>query len=369
MELRDVAQDLVARARRAGADAADAVVGDSDGLEVGIRLGEVEKLKRSRERRAGLRVFVNGATGDRVERRPVAGGLDTLVTDAIALARVTAPDTYGGLPDAADLATAFRICSSTTPRSRRSSRGPRSSAAARPRTRRAPRRTRSRTPRRRVRLRRRPGRARVEPRRRSARTARRAFRCRPCRSRRATARCSATTGTRRAAGSTASSPADAIGREAARRTLRRLGARRVPTGEYPIVFDPDVAASLVRHLAGAISGSSLYRRASFLLDSLGQTIAAPGVTIIDDPLRPGGLASRPFDGEGVASTRRTIVRAGRARELSPRHVFGAPPRAPDDGPCGRAAGDAPGVSPTNLYLEPGPHHARGIIGSVSKGST
>src|SRR4029079_18398763 len=91
------------RARRAGADAADAVVGDSDGLEVGIRLGEVEKLKRSRERRAGLRVFVNGATAIASSGDLSAGGLDTLVTDAIALARVTAPDSYGGLRDAAGL--------------------------------------------------------------------------------------------------------------------------------------------------------------------------------------------------------------------------------------------------------------------------
>ena len=161
--------------------------------------------------------------------------------------------------------------------------------------------------------------------------------------------------------------ADAIGREAARRTLRRLGARRVPTGEYPIVFDPDIATSLLRHLAGAISGSALYRRASFLLDSLGQTIAAPGVTVVDDPLRPGGLGSRPFDGEGVASTRRTIVRAGvletylldtySARRLGLRTT----------GHAARAAGDAPGVSPTNLYLEPGPHTPEAIIGSVAKG--
>src|SRR4029079_8812804 len=95
------------RARRAGADAADAVVGDSDGLEVGIRLGEVEKLKRSRERRAGLRVFVNGATAIASSGDLSASGPDALVTDAIAPARVTAPDTYGGLPDAADMTTAI----------------------------------------------------------------------------------------------------------------------------------------------------------------------------------------------------------------------------------------------------------------------
>src|SRR5215831_21311684 len=105
MDLRDVAEALVTRARRAGADAADAVVGESDGLEVGIRLGEVEKLKRSRERRAGLRVFVGGATAIASSGDLTPAGLDALVADAVALARVTAPDAHGGLPDQADLAT------------------------------------------------------------------------------------------------------------------------------------------------------------------------------------------------------------------------------------------------------------------------
>jgi len=367
MELRDVAQDLVARARRAGADAADAVVGESDGLEVGIRLGEVEKLKRSRERRAGLRVFVNGATAIASSGDLAAGGLDALVADAIALARVTAPDSHGGLADAADLATAIPELDLYDATVETIEPGP---AFERCRT---------------------------------AEDAARAASDEITNSEGAEFGCgggqvalASSHGFVGAYGSSSFTlsavpiatrdgqmqrdywystsrrldglePADAIGREAARRTLRRLGARRVPTGEYPIVFDPDVAASLLRHLAGAISGASLYRRASFLVDTLGQAIAAPGVTVVDDPLRPGGLASRPFDGEGVASTRRTIVRAGvlesylldsySARRLGLRTT----------GHAARAAGDAPGVSPTNLYLEPGPHSPADIIGSVSKG--
>src|SRR5262249_7529985 len=105
-------------------------------------------------------------------------------------------------------------------------------------------------------------------------------------------------------------PPGEVGREAARRTLRRLGARRPPTCECPVVFDPDMAAPLLRHLAGAIAGSALYRRMSFPLDRLGETIASPAVTVIDDPLRPAGPASRPFDGEGVRQVRRTIVERG-----------------------------------------------------------
>jgi PmbA protein len=162
-------------------------------------------------------------------------------------------------------------------------------------------------------------------------------------------------------------PADAIGREAARRTLRRLGGRRVPTGEYPIVFDPEVSASLLRHLAGAISGAALYRRASFLLDTLGETIAAAGVTIIDDPLRPRGLGSRPFDGEGVASTRRTIVEHGVLRSYLLDTYSARRLGLRTTGHATRAAGDAPGVSPTNLYLQAGPHSPESIVGSVPNG--
>jgi PmbA protein len=133
------------------------------------------------------------------------------------------------------------------------------------------------------------------------------------------------------------------------------------------VFDPETAASLLRHLAGAIAGTTLYRRASFLLDRLGDRIASPAVTVIDDPLRPGGAASRPFDGEGVASRRRVVVAAGvletylldsySARRLGMRPT----------GHASRAAGDAPGVSSTNLYLEGGPHTPETIIASVPSG--
>src|SRR6185312_17365876 len=101
-----------------------------------------------------------------------------------------------------------------------------------------------------------------------------------------------------------------IGRTAARRALRRLGGRKMKTVEVPVVFDPDTAASLVRSIAGAASGPSLYRRASFLLDRRGTKIAAPTVTIVDDALIPSALGSRPFDGEGLATGRTVLVREG-----------------------------------------------------------
>src|SRR5207247_4581953 len=101
-----------------------------------------------------------------------------------------------------------------------------------------------------------------------------------------------------------------IGRTAAARAVRRLGARKARTVAVPVVFDPETAASLVRSIAGAASGPSLYRRASFLLDRLGTKIASPAVTIVDDALIPAGLGSRPFDGEGPSPGRTALARAG-----------------------------------------------------------
>ena len=367
MDLRDVAQALVERARSAGADMADAVVGESDGLEVGIRLGEIEKLKRARERRAGLRVFVGGATAIASSGDLTAGGLASLVDDAIALARVTAPDPHGGLPDAADLATAppdlalhdsaledvapdlgFARCRAGEEAARAASPEITNSEGAE-------------------------------------------FGCGGGEV--ALASSAGFVGGYRSSSASLSvvpvatrdgqmqrdywyttsrrldglEDAAGVGREAARRALRRLGARRVATGTYPVVFDPDTAASLLRHLAGAISGSALYRRASYLVDKLGEQVAAPAVTIVDDPLRPGGLASRPFDGEGVASSRRTIVERGVLRSYLLDTYSARRLGLRTTGHAARAAGDAPGVAPTNFHLEAGPHAPEAIIASVPQG--
>jgi PmbA protein len=104
--------------------------------------------------------------------------------------------------------------------------------------------------------------------------------------------------------------AEAVGRRAAQRTLARLGARRIGTRKAPVLFRSEVAVGLMRSLIGAIRGASLYRRATFLVDSLGQTLFPPFVRIHEDPLKPRGLSSSPFDDEGVATRPRDIVRDG-----------------------------------------------------------
>src|SRR5919108_382332 len=102
----------------------------------------------------------------------------------------------------------------------------------------------------------------------------------------------------------------AVGQEAARRALRRLGARKVATQKVPVVFDPSTAASLLGHVCAAVSGSALYRGASFLLNCLDTRIAPETVTIYDDGILPGALGSKPFDGEGIPTRRTTVVEQG-----------------------------------------------------------
>jgi PmbA protein len=104
--------------------------------------------------------------------------------------------------------------------------------------------------------------------------------------------------------------AEHVGRIAGERTVRRLGARRIPTGDVPVLFEANVAGSLLSHFVSAASGSSLYRRSSFLLDRLGSALFAPHVELLEEPHRPGDQASAYFDAEGVATARRKVVEGG-----------------------------------------------------------
>ena len=165
---------------------------------------------------------------------------------------------------------------------------------------------------------------------------------------------------------------EAIGKEAARRALRRLGARRVPTQRVPIVFAPEVARSLIGSVFEAASGDSIWRGASFLAGKLGELIAAPNLTIIDDntmllPTGMGGFGTSPFDGEGLPSQRTVVVDAGvlrnyllntyTARKLGMKSTHNA----------SRGLAGAPGIGCGNLYLEPGMLTAEQIIADVPAG--
>jgi PmbA protein len=159
---------------------------------------------------------------------------------------------------------------------------------------------------------------------------------------------------------------EVIGTTAAKRALRRLGARKIPTQEAPVVFDPEMAASLLRTLAGAVSGTSIYRGSSFLLNRLGQQVAAEAVTVIDDGTIPGALGSRPFDGEGLP-TRRTVVVEHGVLQSYLLDTYCA--RRLGLTSTGNAARDAAGISvgASNFYLVPGTYTPEEIIGSVKSG--
>jgi PmbA protein len=144
-----------------------------------------------------------------------------------------------------------------------------------------------------------------------------------------------------------------IGRRAGERAVARLEPTRPKAGKYPVLFDPRISSTLLGHFAGAISGSSIARKTSFLQEKLGQRIFAEGVTIVDDPLRLRGLRSRPFDGEGVRVSRQELVSAGVlgtwiAESASARQLGIQP-----TGHAARGVGGSPGASPSNLYLDVG----------------
>jgi len=161
--------------------------------------------------------------------------------------------------------------------------------------------------------------------------------------------------------------AEAVGRRAGERAVKRLGAKKPPTQRLPVVFDPRISNSLLRHLAGAISGPSITRGTSFLKDKLDHQIFPAGITIVDDPHRPHGLASKPFDGEGLANRRMNIVEGGHlttwildlssARQLGMRST----------GHAARGTSSPPSPSTSNLYMEPGSVTPAELMADIDQG--
>jgi len=158
-----------------------------------------------------------------------------------------------------------------------------------------------------------------------------------------------------------------IGASAGTRAVARLGARKMPTTEAPVVFDPRVAGGLLGHLSGAINGSAVARGTSFLKDSLNTAVFAPGITIVDDPHRPRGLRSKPFDGEGLENDKLNLVEDGVLMtwllDLATARQLGMTS-------CGRASRGTsapPSPSPTNLYLEAGTPTPDELMADIDNG--
>ncbi|HZB92542.1 MAG TPA: metallopeptidase TldD-related protein [Stellaceae bacterium] len=356
--------DLIAKARRAGADAADAVLFEGVSLSHARRLGRTEKLERSESYDLGLRVFIGRrqAIVSSNDRAPMH--LDGLVERAIAMAKAVPEDPFCGLAEPGEIAQRWPELDMVDGEEPAPERLIERAAAAEDAARAV-----------------------------SGVTNSEGAEASWGSSRVALAASNGFAGTYAGTGHSVSvavlagegtgmerdydytsavHAADlrdpsAVGREAGTRTVRRLGARKVETCRVPVVFDPRVASSLLRHLLGAISGPAVARGTSFLKEKLGQRIFPAGTTVIDDPHRRRGLRSKPFDGEGIANQRRAIIEDGvlttwlldlaSARQLKLRST----------GHASRGTSSPPGPAPTNLWLEPGPVTAQELIGDIPAG--
>lgn len=161
--------------------------------------------------------------------------------------------------------------------------------------------------------------------------------------------------------------AEAIGKRAGERAVRRVNPGTIKSGAIPVVFDPRIGGSLVGHLISSIGGSAIARKTSFLLDALSDALFDSAISIVDDPLRPRGLGSRAFDGEGLPTARRAIidkgVLTGWLMESAAARQLGLKPT----GHASRSGSGAPGTSPSNVHLEGGTVSVAELIADIDYG--
>jgi PmbA protein len=362
--LTSLAERLVGAARRAGADAADAVAVRSVSLSVEVRDGHVEDSERAESDDVGLRVLV-GRRQAVVSTNDIRGdGVDTLAERAVAMARAAPEDPYAGLADPEELARAVPDLDLLDPDMPPVGRLEELALAAEAAGLAV------------------PGVAKSGGASASAGiggmvlVTSHGFRGAYLGSRHSISMMAIAgegLGMERdydfssALHAADLDAAEAVGRKAGERTVKRVNPRKVETRKVPVVFDPRVAGGLIGHLAGAINGTAIARKTSFLKDKLGEQVFAPGIRIVDDPLRRRGLRSRPFDAEGVAGRRLAIVEDGRlvtwlldsgtARELG----FAT------TGHAQRGVSSAPSPGATNLHLEPGVASPEQLIADIEQG--
>ena len=364
--MRDLLDDLLRQATRRGATAADAFVVEDQSFSAQVRLGQVDTVKHAREQHMALRVFVGKSVAAASTSDLSREAMSRLVEEAVSLARVTSPDELAGLPDAAELAREVPDLDLRD-------------AAGH-----------DLAPEDKIELARRAEAAALEADPRISNSDGGDFSDRRARYAYATSHGFsgeyATSSFSLAVAPVAAQDGEMqrdswyhvtrkrarldapeeIGRIAARRALRRLGARRVKTAEVPVIFDPEMAATLVRHIAGAAAGPALYRRASFLVGKLGERVAAPSITVVDDGTIPGALGSRPFDGEGLPVRRTVVVDGGVLRSYLLDTYSGRKLGLPSTH-HGARDGSGVSVSTTNLYLAAGDREPADLIRSVKNG--
>lgn len=160
---------------------------------------------------------------------------------------------------------------------------------------------------------------------------------------------------------------EAVGREAARRTLRKLGARKVESQEVPVIFDPDAARSILGLVASCVSGGAIWRRSSYLLERLSTPVASELVTILDDPLIRRGPGSRAFDGEGLLSRQNSIVERGVLKSYQLDTYSAKKLGMQSTANAARGSSGGVGVASSNFQLLPGPTAPEEILRSTPRG--
>ena len=366
-DLQATAQEAIRRATKTGASAADVMIREDNSFSVTVRMGEVEMLKEAISRGLMLRVFIGKRTATSHTSDLTPGVVQQLVDETVEMAKLTSEDESGGLPEQAvqrdgfpDLKLLDEAWETLTP-AQRIDLAVRAEAAALSTD--------------------------------KAITNSDGASFEYTRTKVALANTLGFTGSYEGTGAglycvpiaqskegmqrdhwmsaarhrnKMESP-EVIGKKAALRAVRRLGARKIPTAEVPVIFDPLSARSLLGHVFEAVSGSSVYRRSSFLIGQVGQAVAAESVTVVDDALMPAGLGSSPFDDEGVPTQVTPIIENGVLRNYLHSAYTARKLNALPTGNGSRAASGVVTIGPTNFHLKAGKHTPEEIIASTERG--
>ncbi|WP_288048366.1 TldD/PmbA family protein [Acidiphilium sp.] len=359
----DLLDALLDAAKRAGADSADALMGSGTSLSVGRRLGKVEEIERAESDTVGLRVFVGSRSAIVSSGAIDPAGFSRLAEQAVAMARVVPEDRFSTIPDAPpppDSAPldmddpaepgveALLARAAAAEEAALAVKGITNSEGA----------------------------GASWSRSHIALATSRGFAGAYSRSSHGVSVSPIAgegVGMQRdyeysaaVHGADLADPAG-LGRAAAERAVSRLDPRRPATAKLPVVYHPRVAGSLLGHFAGAINGAAIARGTSFLKDAMGQAIFAPGIAIIDDPLRRRGLRSRSFDGEGQTVSRRALIEDGRLTTWLLDSRSAAQLGLATTGHAARGTSGPPSPAPSNLYMQPGALSPEALIADIGLG--
>ena len=371
-DLQKLAQDVLNRALKAGATDAEAVVYEGDEFGAKVRLGQVETLKESGSRAVGLRVFIGQRTASTSSSDFSRESIERLVDGAITLAKITSEDPFAGLPEPeefgkleGDLKLYFDDVNELPPSERiEIARRAEASAMAYD--------TRIQN----------SGGADFD----TATSHKILMNSRGFTGEYRRSYCDFSVspiavdekgGMQRNYWYSISRTAkklespEAIGQEAARRTLSRLGARQVKTQKAPVVFSPEISRSIIGNIFDAANGDAIYRHATFFADMLGQQVAGANITVVDDGTMIidgiGGFGTSPFDGEGLPSRRTVLVENGILKNYVMNTYTARKLGMKSTGNASRGLAGNPGIGAGNFYLEPGTQTPEQIIGDVKSG--